>query len=186
MRYARGYESTSLHPTLNRRGQTQPGASRIALLRCLRLTTLPNSAGIRSWRTSAGDRPATGLPQTDGADRHPRLQCPWTGGPARRLLPPPSTAHHLLRGRAGAFRKTCCIAVRATQAVSGEPGRWSWWPRSASSRGSPPHRCPTKACGAPSNDSKPTGSVPHWITSVRRVGAWKSSASYGRGRVKTV
>lgn len=98
MWYNREYESTSLHPTVNRR-RTQPGPGGIAIVGCLCLATLPNFAGLRPRRTSPRDRQAGRLPQTDGPHRHPRLQCPWTGGPARRLLAPPSTAYHLLRGR---------------------------------------------------------------------------------------
>src|SRR5579859_7649413 len=105
MWYNRGHESTSVYPTRNRR-RTQPGPSRVALVRCLCPAALPDSAGFRPWRTSAGDRPATGLPQADRAHRHPQLQCLRPGSAARRLLAPPSAAHDLLGGRTRALARS--------------------------------------------------------------------------------
>ena len=52
-------------------------------------------------------------------------------------------------------------AARTILARSAAPGRWNWPLRSVSSRGSSPGRSPTKACGVPLNDSKPTGSAPN-------------------------
>jgi hypothetical protein len=66
MRFDRGHESSSLHPTLKRR-RTQLGPSRIALVRRLCVAPLLDFAGLRPQRTSGSDCQAVVLPQTDGA-----------------------------------------------------------------------------------------------------------------------
>jgi hypothetical protein len=78
------------------------------------------------------------------------------------------------------------IAAHVILAKSAAPGPWHWPPRSVSSRGLSRPRSPTKACAAPSNDSKPTGSAlntpitspdPHYLlkkTARDRLIAWTS------------
>jgi hypothetical protein len=104
MWYDRGYANSSFYPTADRR-RTPPHPDGAAFERCLRVASLPNITGIRSWRTSSRYSWPVGLPQADGAQRHPRLQCPWTCRLARGLIAPPSAAHDVFRrGVRGAAR----------------------------------------------------------------------------------
>ncbi len=97
MWYDRGYEITSLHPTFDRK-RTRPHPGWLTLERCLCLAPQPDSARVRARRTSASHSQPMRLPQTNGAQHHPRLQCPGTRGAARRLIASPSTAYDLSRG----------------------------------------------------------------------------------------
>jgi hypothetical protein len=104
MWYNRGRANSSFYPTIDRR-RTPPNPNRTAFERCLRVASRPYLDFIRSWRTSSSHSSPVGLPQTDGTQRYPRLQCPWTGHPARELIAPPSAANDVFRrGGRGAAR----------------------------------------------------------------------------------
>ncbi len=104
MWYDRGHESSPLYPTVNRK-RASLGPGRIALLRCLCVAPLPNFAGIRSRRTGPSHRQAAGVPQTDGAQCHPRLQCRRARRFRSRILASPSSTNDVLRrGVRGAAR----------------------------------------------------------------------------------
>src|SRR6266436_9773894 len=106
MWYDREYENASLHPTFDRK-RTRPHPSRLTLERRLCLAPQPSVVSICSWPTSISHSRPSRLPQANGAQHHPRLQCPGTGCVARRLFASPSTAYDLsrrgVRGAAGSF-----------------------------------------------------------------------------------
>src|ERR1051326_3118597 len=104
MWYARGYETSSLHPAFERR-RTPPDPGGITLERLLCLAPLPDLASLRAPRTGTSYREPIGLPPTDRPQCDPWLPCPRTRGVARRLFAAPSAANDFhRRGRGGAAR----------------------------------------------------------------------------------
>src|SRR5829696_10107530 len=79
------YETTALCPPPHRRRAAGAGSG-AALQRRLYAAPLPNRAGQRPPRATAGDRPRAGLRRPDRAQRHPRLQRPRPGGTPQGLL----------------------------------------------------------------------------------------------------
>jgi hypothetical protein len=69
----RGYESTHLYSTCNRR-RANHHPEGIALITCVRFAPLPDPHGKRTPRTCLNYRPTTGLRRPDGAQCDHRLQ----------------------------------------------------------------------------------------------------------------
>src|SRR5579859_5710324 len=105
MWYTTEYEKSHFYPGTHPR-RTPPGPKRIAFVRCLRLTTLPDLAGISARGTSPSDSPPAWLRRSDGPQRHQRVQCNRTCRAARRLFTPPPLENHLHRARMPALTGT--------------------------------------------------------------------------------
>ncbi len=78
----------------------------------------------------------------------------------KKALHAPTTCEPCSPKKDASAYRISCIAVRTPLAKTAAYGPWSWQPRSVSSKGSSPQRCPPKVCGEPSNDSKPLGNAP--------------------------
>src|SRR5712691_2624663 len=148
MWYDREHENTSLHPTYDRK-RTQPNPSRLTLERRLCLAAQPSPASLRAGRTSPSSSQAIRLPQANGAQHHPRLQCPGTGGVARRILASPSTADDFprrgIRGAAGSFASQPPRLWPPDQCVDVVPGSPDQLPTRPHSQTRLWRKCPPRA-----------------------------------------
>src|SRR5579884_2774768 len=121
MWYTRRHETTHFYPTF-KRGRTAPDPGRIAFLRCLCVTSLPDSAGFGSWGTRPQHRSPVGLRRPDGTQCDPWLQCDRTEGLARRLLTPPSLTNGLCEEKTDQLKD---LLHRSPREFGKEQGTWT-------------------------------------------------------------
>ncbi len=112
MCYNSNHENTHFYSTFDR-GRTAPNPGGTAFVRCLCDAPLPDLESIGARGTSPGDCVPAGLRRPNRAQCDPRVQHDRALGAARRLLAPPSAAHQLLGGGAGAPQRPA--ASQSTQ-----------------------------------------------------------------------
>ena len=122
MWYNTRHENTHFCPTFNR-GRTAPSPGRTAFVRCLCDAPLPDLESIGTRGTSPSDCAPTGLRRPNRAQCDPRVQRGGALGAARRILAPPSAAHQLLGGGAGAPERRG--SHRSPRDFGQERGRWT-------------------------------------------------------------
>src|SRR6266699_1654036 len=104
MWYTRRHESSHFYSTIDR-GRTAADPGGITFVRCLYVTSLPDSAGLCAPRTGTSYRPPTGLRRPDRAQCDQRLQRHRPGSAPSGFLAPPSAPHHLQRRRVQAVER---------------------------------------------------------------------------------